>query len=176
MPRLKTTAPKTAAKRVVKKNEDALDDFEQFLAQSPKKSNNRGNKGWLFVTLLIVIVVLGGALLYMSKNTEIEKEQPFKTVFIDNGESDQIYFAKVVREDAYYIYLEDIYVYVQEPRFGPPVEEGGEPELLGYEEVLRSRNSNNYMQVNRDKVIAIEELEETAGIMQEIGKLKSAVQ
>ncbi len=176
MPRLKTTTPKTAAKRVTKKNDDTLDDFEQFLAQSPKKSNNGGNKGWLFVTLLIVIVVLGGALLYMSKNTNIEKDQPFKTVFIDNGENDQIYFAKVVREDAYYIYLEDIYVYIQEPRFGPPEEEGGEPVLLGYEDVLVSRNSNNYMQVNRDKVIAIEELEESAGAMQEITKLKSAAQ
>lgn len=160
MPRVKTTTPKKSSPRVSKSDGETLDDFEQFLAQSPQRQNGGRSKGWLFATLLIIVIILGGALIYMSKNTKIEKELPYKSIYIENGADGVVYFAKVAREDAYYIYLEDIFTYVSQPKYQPAESEDSDPVLVGYDNVLVSRNTDKEMQINRNKVIAIEELSE----------------
>lgn len=174
MPRAKITTKKTASPKTPKKDEEALVDFEQFLAQSPTKSRNN-NKNWLFITLLVIIVILGGAFVYLSKNTKVEKDSGFKAVYIDNGDNDQVYYAKVVREDAHYIYLDDVYYIEVFQQVVPSEDEDAEPQVVPVRSLV-PRNTDGYTQVNRDKVIVIEEVSPDSEVMKEINRIESETQ
>ena len=178
MPRVKTILPKKPVSPKVNKNDDeGLIEFEQFLAQSPKKGN-KGNKSWLFMTMLIVVIILGVALVYLSKNTKVAKNDlAFKAIYIDNGDYDQVYYAKVVKEDAYYIYLDEVYYIEVGQQVVPPAEEGGEQQLVDVRTLVprgvELHKPQGYMQINRDKVIAIEEIGQDSEIIKEINRISA---
>ena len=126
MPRAKSTSTsKRPAPRSKKSDHDSLVEFEDFIAQKP--ASRHSSRGWLLGTFLVIIIILAGTLFYVSKSSNLEKELKFKAVYLDTN---QIYYAKVVKEDALNIYLDEVYYIQTEERQVPAEEEGGEDQLI----------------------------------------------
>ena len=165
----KTTSPKKPTRRVAKKDESALLEFEDFISQKPQASRS---KGWLAVTLIFLIAILAVAWFFMSQTINLQKEVKFKAVYLDNN---QVYYAKVVKEDSLNIYLDEVY-YIQSEDFTIPAEEeDGEPQIVT-RPVLVQRGQELHkpeglMQINRDKLVAIEEIGAESEILAEIERI-----
>ncbi|PLX26050.1 hypothetical protein C0580_00735 [Candidatus Parcubacteria bacterium] len=160
MPQAKKTTTKRTSKSSAKKDPtEELMEFEQFVSRKPQAINNRG-KGWLLATLFVIIIFLLAALFYTSQNKNLAVEQEFRTVILDDN---QAYYAKIVKEDALYIYLDDVYYTRWDQQVIPATEEGEEDRT---EEVLvlvkrgeeALHRPSGLLQINRDKVIAIEDI------------------
>jgi len=160
---------KAIAKELTTQEEDALMDFEQFVSKRP--SNNRG-KTWLALTLIVVIFLLGAAWLFMSRVDNASKEYKFKAVYLDNG---QTYYAKVVKEDALNIYLDDVYYIQIEKQTIPATEEGAEDQTVDVPVLIKRgqelHRPEGLMQINRDKLVAIEEIGPDSQILTEINRI-----
>jgi len=165
--------PRTT-KRVVKKPTPVVnDEFTEFDSFITKKQSG-GSKGWLAITLVVIIVALVGALLFMNKNEGLEKELSYKSVVLDTG---QVYYAKVVKEDALNFYLDDVY-YIQTQQKTIPSQEEDEEDQVVQVPVLVHRGEELHkpqglLQINRSKVVLIEEIGEESEIVLEINRLKS---
>ena len=157
------------AKSAVKKNEEALMEFEHFVAQKPQ--SNRG-KSWLALTFVIIIFLLGAAWLFMSKVETMEKEYKFKAIYLDNG---QTYYAKVVKEDALNVYLDEVYYIQIEQQVVPAEEEDVEPQMVDVPILIKRgqelHRPEGLMQINRSKLIAIEEIGAESQILSEINRI-----
>ena len=150
---------------------EELMDFDQFVNEEPKN-----NKSWVAIILLVIIVVLVGILLSVYKG-DLDKEFKYKAIYLDNN---QVYYAKVVREDAVSIYLDDVF-YIQTQQQTVPAEEGEEEPQVVNVPVLIQRGDEFHkpeglLQINRDKLIAIEEIGEGSEILMEIERLKELVE
>ncbi len=166
MPRTKQSAKKVSA---TKKEE--LMDFDQFVNEEPKNS-----KPWIAIILLVIIVSLVGVLLSVYKG-DMDKEFKYKAIYLDNN---QVYYAKVVREDALSIYLDDVF-YIQTQEQTIPAQEEDEEDRVVNVPVLIQRGEEFHkpeglLQINRDKLIAIEEIGEGSEILMEIERLKEAAE
>jgi hypothetical protein len=173
MPTRKTSATVKTRKvtpRVPKNREDdALMEFEHFVSQKP--SNNK-SKSWLALTLVILIVVLGAAWLFTAKVEKLEKEYKFKAIYLDNG---QTYYAKVVKEDSLNVYLDDVYYIQIEQQAVPSEEEGVDPQIVDVPVLIQRgqelHRPEGLMQINRVKLIAIEEIGDQSQILAEIERI-----
>lgn len=166
MPR-KTTPKK---KDISKDDHNSLLEFEQFVAQKPIAKSK--NKVWLFPTLFIILA-LAALLFYVANFNNSTKEYKFKAVYLDN---DQVYYAKIVKEDALNIYLDNVYYIQLEERQIPIAEDSEELQTVSVP-VLVKRGDELHkpaglLQLNRDKVIAIEEIGADSDILKEIEKLQ----
>ena len=167
-----TTGKKTKATTTRSKpaKEDDLIDFEQFV--SSKEPRSKG-KAWLLVTLIVVIIALAGALFFSSQGN-LQKEHKYQAVFLDSG---QVYFAKVIKEDALSVYLEDVYYIQTESQIIPSQEEDGQDQVVEVP-VLIKRGSelhqpSGWMQLNRDKIISIEEIGADSEVLKELQRQES---
>lgn len=146
-------------------SKDDLMDFDDFVARTPKKS---GSKMWIFILLIIIILALAGGLLFFSKD-KLVKETRFKTVVLDTG---QVYFAKVAKEDALNIFLSEVYYIQTEQQVIPATEEDGEDQVKEVPVLIKRgqelHQPSGWMQVNRDKVVSIEEIGANSEILKEI--------
>jgi hypothetical protein len=175
MPKTKTvkTLPKANPDNKLMPNEqDTLLEFEQFVTQKPASYNR--NRTWLPVFLIIIIVILAGAILLVSKTTQLQKETKYKAVVFDNG---LVYYGKIVKEDALNIYMSDIYYIQEEQRTIPAVDSKSQPTTETVP-VLIQRGQElhqpvGWSQINRDRVFAIEEIGPTSPILTEIQNLKN---
>lgn len=166
MPRTKKTP---AVKNTTKtKDQEALLEFEEFVSRKPQKSNNRI---WMFFTLLILVVLLGIAWAFTWNADNLKKEYKFKAVYLEN---DQVYYAKVVREDSQNIYLDDVYYIQVEQQTIPAQEEGADPTVVSVPVLVKRgqeiHQPTGWMQLNRDKVIAIEEIGSDSEVLKEINR------
>jgi hypothetical protein len=168
-PKIKKTTAKAAIRPVASREEEALMEFEQFVSHKP--SNNK-SKSWLALTLIILIAILGSSWLFMSKVEKIEKEYKFKAIYLDNGQS---YYAKVVKEDALNVYLDEVYYIQVEQQTVPAQEEGEEPQIVEVPILIKRgqelHRPEGLMQINRSKLIAVEEIGEESQILAEIDRL-----
>lgn len=164
-----TTTTKSSAKLLSSGETDALMEFEQFISKKPK--NNR-SKAWLALTLLIAIFLLGSAWLFMSRVETMEKEFKFKAIYLDNG---QTYYAKIVKEDALNIYLDEVYYIQIEKQTIPATEEGAEDQTVDVPVLVKRgqelHRPEGLMQINRSKLIAAEEIGPESQILTEIQRL-----
>lgn len=172
MPKVKSAntlklSPKSPAPKKSKDDESLL-EFEQFITKKPKKTNNRL---WLFITLIFVVIILSFAWFFTSNSKDLQKEYKFKAIYLEN---DQVYYAKVVKEDALNIYLDDVYYIQMQEKSIPSEEEGGEPSVVSVPVLIKRgqelHQPTGWMQLNRDKVIAVEEIGENSEILKEINK------
>ena len=176
MPVKKTSprAKKPAAKPLLKKEEDTLMEFEQFVSQQP---NNNKNKSWLALTLIIIIALLGAAWLFMSQVETLEKDNKFKVVYLDNGET---YYAKVIKEDSLNIYLDEVYYIQIEQRTLPAEDEDSEPQVIEVPVLIKRgqelHKPQGLMQINRSKLMAVEEIGLDSEILKEINRLNQLEQ
>lgn len=170
MPRKKTTtAKKTARAKKTVADENALMEFEQFISQKPTNHYNSRGRNWLTATLIVLIIVLAGAWVFVNRTPQVQKEYKFKAVHLDDG---QVYYAKVVKEDAMYIYLDDVYYIVTQGQTVPAQEEGGEDQTVQVPVLVRRgqeiHQPTGLMQVNRDKVVEMEDIGDSSEVMKEI--------
>jgi hypothetical protein len=169
----KITTPVKKTKVVAKSNAEPAEDlmdFEQFVS---RKSPTSKKKTWLVVTLVVLIVLLSGAVYSLSQSS-LQKDFKYQAVFLDNG---QVYFAKVVKEDSLSVYLEDVYYIQTESQIVPSQEEGVEDRVVEVP-VLIQRGSELHqpsgrMQLNREKIISIEEIGDDSEILAEIQRQES---
>ena len=175
----KTSTTKKAAAKPRAKNSDegALMDFEQFVSQSPRPRAG-SNKGLIFSTLLVVIVILAAISIFSFRTTEKvvdEGELKFKAVSIESGDNGLIYYAKVVKEDAMNVYLDEVYYIQMQQQTIPATEEGAEPEVINVPVLIKRgeelHKPEGYLQINRDKVVAIEEIGTDSEILLEIKRV-----
>ncbi len=151
-------------------SKDELMDFDQFVARTPRKESS---KMWIFFLLIILIVVAVGSALFFSKD-KLVKEISYKAVFLDTN---QVYFAKVVKEDALNIYLDDVYYIQTEQQVTPATVEGEEDKITEVPVLVKRgqelHQPDGWMQINRDKIISIEEIGAESEILKEINRQKS---
>lgn len=164
----KASAPK---EKPAKSGED-LWEFEQFVSQPPKTGGR--SRHWLMtVVLLIIILVLAGLMVYTSRFKGAVVALPkFKAIYLDNG---QVYYAQVVKEDNLNIFLDDVYYIETKEQVLPASEEGKEPQRISVPVLVKRTDApykpQGWLQINRQKVVAIEALGDDSQILQEIEKL-----
>ena len=149
MPTRKTSTTARPRRAAAKKDEEALMEFENFVSQKPQ--SNRG-KSWLALTFIVIIILLGAAWMFMSKVETMEKDYKFKAIYLDNG---QAYYAKVVKEDALNVYLDEVYYIQIEQQLVAAEEEGAEPQAVEVPVLIQRgqelHRPEGLMQVNRSK-------------------------
>ena len=160
---------KTAARKSEDKEE--MMDFDDFVARSPKSKS--GNKAWLFITLVLVIIVLGAAIFFVPK-LKMGKTAQYQAIFLDNQ---QVYFAKVVKEDSMSVYLEDVYYIQTQQQVIPATVEGAEDTVKEVPVLIKRgqelHQPSGWMQINRDKIVSIEQIGSDSEILKEIEKIKA---
>lgn len=174
----KTKTPKIVPKanpdnKLMEADQDTMLEFEQFITQKPSISNNNRNRSWLFVSLVIIILVLAGAVLLVSRTSQLQKETKYKAVVFDNG---LVYYGKIVKEDALNIYMDDVY-YIQQEQQSVPATDGKSQPTTETVNVLVKRGQElhqpvGWLEINRDRVFAIEEIGPNSPILTEIQNLK----
>ena len=146
---------------------EELMDFDQFVNEDPKN-----NKPWVAIILLVIIVTLVGVLLSVYKG-DLDKEFKYKAIYLDNN---QVYYAKVVKEDALSIYLDDVFYIQTQQQQIPPQEEDGEPQVVNVPVLIHRGDEfhkpQGLLQISRSKLIAIEEIGEDSEILLEINRIK----
>ncbi|MFA5126755.1 MAG: hypothetical protein WC465_01970 [Patescibacteria group bacterium] len=162
----------TISKKAIEPADDAM-EFEQFIAQkNPRRQAN--GKSWLYVTLIIIIIALAGVLALSLKNKSWQREIPFKVVALDNN---QYYYAKIAKEDANYIYLDDVYYIQTVQKSVPATEEGAEATMEDVPVLVRRGQELHrpvgYMQISRSRIVAIEEIGKDSEIYKEIQKAEA---
>lgn len=164
MPIKKTTVRKSDS-------QEEMMDFDDFVARTPKPKNT--SKAWVFITLIIVILVLGLAIVFLPK-LKMTKNLSYQTVMLDNG---QVYFAKIVKEDTLSVYLEDVYYIQTQQQLVPATEEGGEDSVKEVPILVKRgqelHQPSGWMQINRSKVVSIEQIGADSEILKEIEKVKA---
>ena len=108
----------------------------------------------------------------MNSNKGLEKELSYKSVLLDTG---QVYYAKVVKEDALNFYLDDVYYIQTEQKTIPSEDE--EPQVITVPVLIHRGDElhkpQGLLQINRSKVVLIEEIGEDSEIIQEINRLQN---
>ena len=153
---------------------EELMEFESFVSQRPK--NSKHGKGWMMVTLLILIIVLAAALWFVKQpDGNFVKDANFKAVALDSG---QVYYAKVANEDALNIYLSDVYYIQTEQRVIPAEDEDSEDQVIEVPVLIKRgeelHKPTGLLQINRDRVVGIETIGQESEILIEIQRLLEA--
>lgn len=152
-------------------SQEEMMDFDDFVARSPKSKS--GNKTWLFITLVLVILVLGAAIFFVPK-LKMTKNTEYKAIFLDNQ---QVYFAKVVKEDALSVYLDEVYYIQTQQQVIPATAEGAEDTIKEVPVLIKRgqelHQPSGWMQINRDKIVSIEQIGAESEILKEIAKVKA---
>jgi len=172
MPRAKTAVSKKSPTKSESKDESALMEFEQFISQTPRPRRNY--KALLATFLIVVIIALVACLAFLYKGTPVDNNLKFKAVYLENG---QIYYAKVVKEDNLNVYLDEVY-YIDTQEVAIPSGEGEETATTTVPVLVKRGQELNkpqgWLQLNRSKVVAIEEIGPDSEIIKEIEKVNQA--
>ncbi len=170
MPRAKTTiSKKTSAVASESKDDKALMEFEQFISQTPRTRKNY--RPFITIVLMILIIVLAAWLIFLYRAKPVDNSLKFKAVYLENG---QIYYAKVVKEDNLNVYLDEVY-YIDTQEVTMPTGEGDEVATTTVPVLVKRGQELNkpqgWLQLNRSKVVAIEEIGPDSEIIKEIERV-----
>ena len=98
-------------------------------------------------------------------------------------ENGQTYYAKVAKEDALNIYLSDVYyIQIEQQAVQPEgeVKEGEEPQVVEVPVLIKRgqelHKPQGLMQINRSKLVAIEEIGADSEILKEIERINQPQQ
>ena len=123
--------------------------------------------------MIIVILALIGALLFLSKGG-FDKEMKYKAVFLDNN---QVYFAHVAKEDSLNIYLADVYYIQTQQQVVPAEDEDSEDQVVEVPVLIKRggelHQPSGWMQINRSKIVSIEEIGDDSEVLKEIQRQES---
>ncbi len=151
-------------------NPEDLMEFEQFVSHQPKAKSSRG---WLISTIIIIIIILVGAIYFLNQG-KLGKDHKLQAIFLDNN---QVYFAKVIKQDSFSLYLDDVYYIETQQQVVPATEEGGEDQVINVPSIVKRGSElhkpQGYLKINRSKVISIEEIGQDSEVMKEIERINS---
>ncbi len=167
MPRAKSPIKKESAKL---KTTPEIMEFEDFVA---RKSNTGKKKNFTGVYLLLIILILLLSAFLMFDKQKTKKpvaETSYKIVYLENN---IVYYAKIAKEDAYNIYLSDVY-YIDTQTVDKPTTEEDTATTTESIEVLKKRgdDSAGWLAVNRQKVFGFEDLPANSKVMEMINSFK----
>ncbi|MFA6307762.1 MAG: hypothetical protein WCS88_00950 [Patescibacteria group bacterium] len=167
-----TTKVRKSTSEATEKEADTLMEFEQFVSHKPKNSRS---KSWLALTLIIIIFLLAALWLFMSRVSSFEKDNKFKAIYLENG---QTYYAKIVKEDALNIYLDEVYYIQMEQQTISAEEEGAEAQVIEVPVLIKRGQEltrpEGAIQINRSKLVATEDIGADSQILIEINRLNQA--
>lgn len=164
MPRAKSATKKEE----VTKEVPEIMEFEDFVARKSPNSKKK-NYTWAYLLLIILIIGLSAFLVFDKKQKKPVVEPAYKIIYLDNN---IVYYAKIAKEDAFNIYLSDVYFIDTQDVEKPAVKEGDEPTTESVE-VLRKRDgSAGWLAVNRQKVFGFEDLPADSKIVEMIKSYK----
>lgn len=146
--------------------------------QLPSQKSSGGGFFRSLATLVVLLIIIGGAIYFVGGFSGINSFLPglakfkseWQAVFLTNG---QVYFGQVSKVDPTFITLENIYylqVSSQQDTIGQPPDVQQQPEQrltlikLGNE----LHGPQDYMMVNRDHVVIIEDLKDDSRVIQAI--------
>lgn len=170
--------------RVIKKNnnikskekevpKDDLLEFEEFIAKKKGLRQSRP-KGLVVFTLILLSIALSIMLFTDTKKQSTQKPLVYKTIYLESGQ--QLY-GKVVKEDALYLYVDDVFYTKMETVEVPAQEEGGEPQSVERARLVARGGELNApvgpMQINRSKVFAIDEMGQDSEVLKLINQIKA---
>ena len=155
-------------------NPEELMEFESFVSQRPKAKKQ--GKGWMIITLLILIIVSACALWFVKQpDSNFVKDTDLKAIALDNG---QVYYAQVVQEDSLNIYLDDVYYIQTEQRVIPAQDEDSEDQVVNVPVLVKRGDElhkpTGLLQINRDRVVGIETIGQDSEILIEINRMMEA--
>jgi len=146
----------------------------KFANSDSFSSSKRKNNGLLtlivgIIILIILVIALFLVFLKPAMNqTSSSSSSSWSAVFLTNGRT---YFGKIEKDIAGFITLNDVY-YLQVKQ-APPVAEGEEPQsqlsLMSVGEEIHG--PENFMRINKDHVLFIEELKADSSIVTSIEQL-----
>ena len=170
MPRAKTTVASKAAS----KNSADLMDFDQFVSQKvSSKSAKKSYNLLAYILVIIVLLLLGMMWWSMEKSSKPASVLAYQVVYLNNN---QYYYAKVAKEDANYIYLDDVYYLQTEQRTIPAEKDGDEAQIVSVPVLVHRgqevHQPTGFLKISRDQVVAIEEIGTGSEIYKEIMKSK----
>ena len=148
-----------------------LMEFEQFVSQKPPTKSSRS---WLVTIVIIIIVILAGAVYFFNQG-KLSKDNKLQAIFLDNN---QVYFAKVVKQDSSSLYLDNVYYIETQQQVIPATEEGGEDQVINVPTIVKRGSElhkpQGYLKINRSKVISIEEICQDSEVMKEIERINTS--
>lgn len=168
MPRAKNPIKKEVAN--VKATPETM-EFEDFVAH---KSSGRKKKNLTgaYLLLIILILALAAFLMFDKQKTKkpVAEETSYKIIYLENN---IVYYAKVAKEDAYNIYLSDVY-FIDTQTVDKPTTEEDTATTNESVEVLKKRgdDSSGWLAVNRQKIFGFEDLPLDSKVMEMINSYK----
>ncbi len=148
---------------------NSLPEFGSGMMPRAKKSFP-----WLALIILIVVVVLGGGVYMYGRNASWWGKPSMKAIFLVNG---QVYFGQISRESSRDLYVNNVYYIQLQDQVDPTAAEGDQsktvqvPTLLKRGEELHRPYGD--MRINREQVVAIENVGADSPIFQQIQQLNS---
>jgi len=162
MPRAKSITKKTVAKEMPE-----IMEFEDFVARKSSGAKKK-NYFWVYLLLIALIIALSAFLVFGRQQKKPVAEAAYKIIYLDNN---ILYYAKIIKEDAFNIYLSDVYFIDTQTVEKPAVKEGDEPTTESVE-VLRKREASGWLAVNRQKIFGFEDLPADSKVMEMIKSYK----
>lgn len=138
----------------------------------------KNKKGWIFVLVLLIIIVLVGFLFFSINSGEdilgfSEKSSNYQAVFLVNN---QVYFGKLTKINSQYPVLKDIY-YLQVNQSIQPIEEGqsSSPDISLIKLGGELHGPTDEMKINREHILLIENLRSDSNLVSAILKHKKNI-
>jgi len=143
----------------------------KFANSDSFSSSKRKNNGLLTLIVgIIILIILVIALFLVILKPAMNQNSSWSAVFLTNGRT---YFGKIEKENTEFMTLNDVY-YLQVQQ-APPVAEGEEPQsqlsLMSVGDEIHG--PENFMRINKDHVLFIEELKANSSIVTSIEQLLS---
>ena len=141
----------------------------KFANSDSFSSSKRKNNGLLTLIVgIIILIILVIALFLVILKPAMNQNSSWSAVFLTNGRT---YFGKIEKENTEFMTLNDVY-YLQVQQ-APPVAEGEEPQsqlsLMSVGDEIHG--PENFMRINKDHVLFIEELKADSSIVTSIEQL-----
>jgi len=152
-----------------------LPDFGSQSAYKPAEA--RGGRGHWFWSVLLLVVIAAAAAGFYYFNGFGRASQDYRAVFLSNG---QVYFGKLTRETSRYLYLDDVYYIQVQEQTQAPTTEGGQPTTVSVPTLLKRGSELHQpygsLLLNRDQVVAIENVGADSQVLQQIKQLQGTSQ
>ncbi len=141
----------------------------KFVNSDSFPSSKKKKHGLLALIIgIVVLIILVVVLTLFFLKPRINQTSPWSAVFLTNGRT---YFGKIEKENTEFITLNDVY-YLQVQQV-PSSVEGEEPQsqlsLMSIDDEIHG--PENFMRINKDHVLFIEELKTDSSVVSSIEQL-----
>ena len=141
-------------------------ELPEFGSLLPRQDKKKIVWFWPVAAIIIVVFLTYGVLNYFPG---AERYNGFQAVFLTNG---QVYFGIIAKENSRYVYMTDVYYIQVQEQIQPSTVEGEAPVTISVPTLLKRgqelHGPDGSLKLNRDQVIAIENVGEESQVWQQI--------